>query len=147
METTNTFTSLRARQLDRSLAAFDAARQETRPHRGWLRALREALGLSLDDVGKTLGVGKSHVRAFELAEAEDRITLGSLRRVADAMDCKLVYAIVPKTGTITELAEQRARSEATEDVRDVEHNMTLEDQAPGNVKELIEQETKRRMKR
>jgi hypothetical protein len=63
------------------------------------------------------------------------------------MDCQLVYAIVPKSGTITELAERRARAEATEDVLDVEHTMALENQATGNVEELIEEETKRRLKK
>ena len=141
------FRDLRARQLDRSLSAFSAAKHEGRPHRGWLRAVREALGLSLDDIGKTIGITRSHVKSFELAEERDRISLSSLRRVADAMGCELVYAIVPKSGTITEIAEQRARARATEEVLDVHHNMALEDQAPGNVKEMIEGETRRRLKK
>jgi hypothetical protein len=67
--------------------------------------------------------------------------------VAAAMDCELVYAIVPKSGTITELAERGARAQAAEDVLDVENSMALENQATGNVKELIEKETKRRLKK
>jgi hypothetical protein len=63
------------------------------------------------------------------------------------MDCDLVYAIAPKSGTITELAERRARAEVTEDVRDVEHTMALENQASGNAEEVIEEETKRRLKK
>jgi hypothetical protein len=63
------------------------------------------------------------------------------------MDCELVYAIVPKSGTIADLAERRARAEATRDVLDVEQTMALENQAPGNVDELIEQETKRRLRK
>jgi predicted DNA-binding mobile mystery protein A len=141
------FRDLRLRQLDRSLSAFDIARRESRPHRGWLRAVREALGLSLEDVGRKIGISRSHVRWFEIAEERERITLEKLRHVAEAMDCELVYAIVPKTGTFTDLAERRARSQATEDVLDVEHNMALENQAPGNVKDLIEEETRRRLKR
>ncbi|MGA2607735.1 MAG: helix-turn-helix domain-containing protein [Candidatus Acidiferrum sp.] len=134
-------------QLTRSLSAFEAARQEARPQRGWLRAIREGLGLSLEDVGKKLGQSRRRIQEFEKAESKDRITLRSLRRVAAALDCELVYAIVPKSGTITELAERRARAQATEDVLDVEHTMALENQATGNVKELIEEETKRRLKK
>ena len=141
------FRDLRLSQLTRSLSAFEAARQEARPQRGWLRAIREGLGLSLEDVGKKLGQSRRRIQEFEKAESKDRITLRSLRRVAAALDCELVYAIVPKSGTITELAERRARAQATEDVLDIEHTMALENQATGNVKELIEEETKRRLKK
>ena len=95
-------------------------------------------------VGKKLGQSRRRIQEFEDAEAKDRITLHSLRRVAAAMDCELVYAIVPKTGTISDLAERRAQAE--EDVRDVEHSMALEKQATGNIEEAIEKETKRRLK-
>jgi hypothetical protein len=63
------------------------------------------------------------------------------------MDCELVYAIMPKSGSIQELAEQRKRSEATKRVLSVERTMALEDQASGGLKELIEEETKRTNKR
>lgn len=141
------FRDLRLRQLTRTLSAFDAAKQEARPQRGWLRAIREGLGLTLENVGKKLGQSRRRIQEFEEAEAKDRITLHSLRRVAAAMDCELVYAIVPKSGTITELAERRARAQAAEDVLDVEQTMALENQATGNVEELIDEETKRRLKK
>jgi predicted DNA-binding mobile mystery protein A len=142
------FKDLRRKQLDRSLSAFADARREARPSHGWLRAVREGLGLSLQEVAYKLGhVDKRRILEFEEGEANDRITLRSLRRVANAMDCELVYAIVPKSGTLTELAEARARNQATEDVLDVENTMALENQAPGNVEELIEDETKRRLKK
>ena len=90
--------------------------REPRPQRGWLRAIREGLGLTLDNVGARLGQSRKRIQEFEDAEADDRITLKSLRRVASALDCELVYAVVPKSGTIAELAERRARSQATQDV-------------------------------
>ena len=143
----NEFRDLRLSQLARSLSAFTTAKQESRPQRGWLRAIREGLGLTLDHVGKQLGQSRRRIQEFEDAEARDRITLHSLRRVAAAMDCELVYAIVPKSGTIAELAERRARAEAEEDVRDVEHTMALENQAAGDVEALIDKETKRRLRK
>jgi predicted DNA-binding mobile mystery protein A len=112
-----------------------------------LRAVREGFGLTLENVGKKLGQSRRRIQEFEDAEANDRITLHSLRRVAAAMDCELVYAIVPKSGTIREVVERRARAQAEEDVRDVEHTMALENQAVGNVEELIDKETRRRLKR
>ena len=113
-----------------------------RPQHGWLRAIREALGMSVAQVAQRMDITRGRILEFEKAEADDRITLGSLRRVAEAMDCQLVYAIVPKSGTITELAEQRAREEASKRVLSVEHSMALENQAPGKIDQLIEDETK-----
>lgn len=140
------FRQLRLTQLERTLAAFETAKREVRPQRGWLRAVRQALGLSLEQVGRTLGISRSHVLSFEKSEAEDRISLRSLRKVAEAMGCDLVYAIVPKSGSIRELAEEPARKEAAQRVRAVEHSMALEGQAAGGVNEKIEEETKRILK-
>jgi len=101
----------------------------------------------MQEVGKKMGKAKPNIQQFEKSELADRITLDSLRRVADAMDCELVYAIVPKSGTLTELAERRARAHVTRDVHAVERTMALEGQAPGGVDQLIEDETKRRRRR
>jgi predicted DNA-binding mobile mystery protein A len=141
------FRELRLEQLARSLSAFEAAKKEVRPQRGWLRAIREGLGLTLENVGQKLGQSRRRIQEFENAEANDRITLHSLRRVAAAMGCDLVYALVPKSGTITDAVERRARAAAEADVRDVEHTMALENQAAGNVEELINKETNRRLNR
>ena len=76
--------------------------------------------------------------------------MGRLRDAADALGCQLVYALVPKNGSvgsIQELAEEHARTKAAENVRAVEHSMALEDQAVGGVPEKIEEETKRILKR
>jgi predicted DNA-binding mobile mystery protein A len=141
------FRELRVRQLSRALSAFDAAKKEPRPQRGWLRTIREALGMSLSDLGRMLNRSKQVIQLTEQAEANDRITLRTLRRVAAAMQCELVYALVPKTGTITELAESRERAQATEDVLRVENTMALENQATGNGADLIEDEMKRRQRK
>ena len=87
------FRELRLGQLARSLSAFEPASNEARPQRGWLRAIREGLGLTLDNVGKKLGQSRRRIQEFEDAEAKDRITLHSLRRVAAAMDCDLVMPL------------------------------------------------------
>lgn len=137
------YRNLRLKQLASGLAAFNEARNVPRPQRGWLRAVREALGLTFEQVGRSINTSRANVQFFENAEANDKITLRSLRRVAQAMDCELVYAIVPKSGTIQELAERRLRHEATERVKAVEHTMALENQGTGNLEEKIKDEVKR----
>jgi predicted DNA-binding mobile mystery protein A len=141
------YRDLRLKQLTAALAAFDGAKQTPRPQRGWLYSIRQALGMSRQQVANAMRVKQQSIVDFEEAEADDRITLRNLRRVAEAMDCELVYAIVPKSGTIVDLAEKRARDEASKRVRSVEHTMALEDQASGNVDEAIAEETKRILKR
>jgi predicted DNA-binding mobile mystery protein A len=141
------FKELRLKQLGRSLAAFMKAQGTPRPKRGWLRAIREATGLSLTKVGKAIGATRSHVQALEKSEAAERITLRSLKKVAAAMNCELLYAIVPKSGTLEGLVEKRAYQAAATRVRAVEHTMALEDQAAGGVREKIEEEARRILKR
>jgi predicted DNA-binding mobile mystery protein A len=137
------FQNLRLQQLDRGLEPFRAAKAVARPPKGWLRTVREAIGASAGDLARSLGTSRQLPLQFEKWEAEDRITLKSLRRVADAMDCDLVYALVPRAGSMQGLIEARARAEATKRVRDVEHTMALEAQAQGGVDEAVEAETRR----
>ncbi len=141
------YRELRLKQLTGALNTFKGAKRTLRPTRGWIRAIREALGMSQQQVARAMQVKQQSLIDFETAEAEDRITLKNLRRAAEAMECELIYAIVPKSGTIQKLAEKRARSEATRRVLSVEHSMALENQASGNVKELIDREMKRRPKK
>jgi predicted DNA-binding mobile mystery protein A len=136
------YRDLRLKQLVKTFTAFQQAGEIPRPRSGWFRAVREALGISQKQIAKTMHLAQQNIAAFEKAEAEDRITLGNLRRVADAMDCQLIYTIIPKPETFDELL-QRPRQEATKRVNSVEHTMALEDQATGNVDELIDEETKR----
>lgn len=123
------FRELRLNQIDRSLEPFGGARSVSRPQRGWLRAVREALGITIREVSRKVRKTPQTVASFEKSEAADRITLQTLRRYAEALDCELVYAIVPKNGSLTQLAEARIRVRAERDVRAVEQTMALEDQA------------------
>jgi predicted DNA-binding mobile mystery protein A len=139
------FRQLRLSQLDRGLAQMRSI--PSRPATGWLASVREALGLTLGQVGQSLRASRQAVQQFEKAEANDRITLAALRRVAEAMGCELVYALVPKAGSFTELAERPTRDRAKRDVESVMHTMMLEDQKPENANQLIEDEAQRRLNR
>jgi XRE family transcriptional regulator, regulator of sulfur utilization len=139
------YQKLRLRQLTHFFETFEAARNYPRPSYGWLRAVREALGLTLNQVGQNMHASRQRIKNFEDAERQDRITLASLRRVAEAMGCELVYAIVPKSGSFAELAERPTRERAARDVKSVLHTMALEGQKPENVGQLTEDEVQRRL--
>lgn len=105
-----------------------ATRPILRPIHGWLAAVRNALGLTRASVAATLKVTPSAVQDYEKAEKADAITLATLRRVAAAMDCELIVALVPKNGlTFSQLAARRDPDFAH--LRATEHSMALEAQA------------------
>jgi len=95
-----------------SLEPSRAAQVVARPQPGWLRALREAIGISIREVARRIRKTPQTVAAFEKSEAPDRITLQTLRHYAEAMDSEFVHAVVPKTGSLKQLAEKRARHKA-----------------------------------
>lgn len=141
------FRTLRGKQLERALDVFAPAKNSSRPQKGWLRAIREATGISLREMATRLKKTPTLAAKLEKSEAEYRITLASLRDAADALGCQLVYALMPKSGTIQDMAEQGAKTRAAENVRAVEHSMALEDQAVGGIEGKIEEETQRILKK
>ena len=83
-------------QLDERFRELGPAKRYTPPVRGWIKALREALGMSTAQLAKRLGIKQPSLVALEQSEAKGTIELATLRRVAEALDCTLVYALVPK---------------------------------------------------
>lgn len=99
-----------------------------RPPRGWLRAVRDALGLTTKQFAKRLGVSQPRVVALEKGEVDETVTLATLRRAAEALDCQLVYAMVPNR-PLVEMLRERAEAKAHEQIAGVSHTMRLENQA------------------
>lgn len=81
----------------------------TPPVKGWISALRQALGMTAEQLGRRLGVKQSSVILLEQSEAKGSIELATLRRAAEALDCTLVYAFVPKK-SLEETVRARAIS-------------------------------------
>ncbi len=115
-------------QLDASLAQFAPLRDMQPPRKGWIRAIRDALGMSGRQLGQRMGVSKMWVADMERLEADGATTLKTLRRAAEAMDCVLVYALAPKT-SLKETLLKQARQKVRQDMARASHTMALEDQA------------------
>ncbi len=120
-------TELRRRQLDKQLTTLQGD-FPARPQGGWLKAIRTALGLSLEVLGQRMGATKQAAHQLEALEARDSITLKKLRQAAEAMDCELVYALVPRSSLQGQI-EERARTAARRIIGRVGHTMALENQA------------------
>ncbi|MFC1574869.1 mobile mystery protein A [Gemmatimonadota bacterium] len=99
----------------------------SRPDQGWIRAIRESLGMSLRQMAEKMGVSKTTAAALERSEAADSVKIRSLRAVADALECDLVYALVPRT-SLEDTVRHRARLIAERTVGRVSETMELEEQ-------------------
>jgi predicted DNA-binding mobile mystery protein A len=96
------------RMLDEPSLQFRAAQEMSCVEDGWLREVRVALGIPMEELAKRLGVGNREIFRLERAEKESRITLGALKRAAEAMDCELAYGLTPMYGTLVERAAERS---------------------------------------
>lgn len=118
----------RARQrLDERLSQLKPEDRFKPPPKGWIRAIRDAVGMTGGQLASRLGIRAQTVDALEKSEATGSIQLSTLRRAAAAMDCTLVYALVPKT-SLQDMVRQRAHNIALRDLRRVAHTMKLEAQ-------------------
>jgi len=135
--------SKRARMmLDARLAELPSAEAFAVPRGGWVRSIRDALGMSAAELGRRLGVAHSSVFDLERSERAGSVRLDTLRRAADALDCTLVYAFVPNRG-LEATVRARAEELADDDLRAVDHTMALEDQkveTPPHVREELVQQ-------
>lgn len=110
------------------------------PKEGWLRTVRTALGISGTQLGKKLGVTKARISKAEQDEPHGRVTLKTMQSMAEAMDCRFVYAIVPKQN-VEAVIKQRAIEKARVQVKAASTHMALESQALN--KEQLEFEIER----
>lgn len=121
-------------QLDHKLKPFLETRTVLIPERGWINAIRTTLNMTMAQLGTKLNITRQGVKRIEESEALGSITLNSLKDVANAMDLKFVYALVPKKGTIDDLIYEKAEKLAQKIVLRTNQNMKLEDQGIGDEK-------------
>ena len=139
-------------QLDQKLQPFSETRKVLVPQRGWINTIRTSLNMTMEQLGSKLKITRQGVKRIEESEANGSITLNSLKDVANAMDLKLVYALVPMNGTINDLVQIKAEKLAKKIVLRTNQNMKLEDQGIGDEKlaktiQELANEIKREMKK
>jgi len=134
--------SLLLLQLNSKMLGFASLKQVAMPPTGWIKAIRTAIGMSMQQLGNRLNISKQGVMDIEKREKDGSITIKSLREIARAMDMQLVYGFVPNDGSLDALIEKRATELATQIVIRTANTMKLEDQA--NSKKRIEAAIKER---
>ncbi|MCA6495998.1 MAG: mobile mystery protein A [Sediminibacterium sp.] len=116
-------------QLNNKLLEISPLQSIPVPPIGWIKSIRTALGMSLQQLGKKLNVTKQAALDIERREREGSITIKSLKDVANALDMQLVYGFVPKDGSLDALIEKKATALAKQIVMRTHQTMKLEDQA------------------
>lgn len=121
--------SLLLQQLESKMTAFSSLKEVVIPPTGWIKAIRSALGMSMQQLGNRLTMTRQGVLDMERREKEGSITIKSLRECAKVLDMELVYGFIPMAGSLDALIEKRATELATQIVMRTAHTMQLEDQA------------------
>ncbi len=111
------------------------------PPEGWLRTARNALGMSGAQLAKRMQVTRANISKTELAEQSGAVSIKNMQQIAEAMECRFVYAVIPKDGSVGDILKNRAIKKAKEVVKKTDLQMALE--AQSLTKEQLEFEVNR----
>lgn len=117
-------------QLGAKLSQFSALSEVQTPQKGWIRAIRDALGMSAKQLAERTGMAQQRIAVVEKGEFTGAVTLKTMRRIAEGLDCVFVYGFVPKTDLETTLRKQ-AEQIAAKRLSQVSQTMGLENQSLG----------------
>jgi predicted DNA-binding mobile mystery protein A len=102
--------SLQIQQLNSKMLVVASIKKITPPPTGWIKAVRTALGMSLQQLGNNISITKQSLTDIERREKDGSITLKTLRDAANALDMELVYGFVPKDGSLDALIDRKGTS-------------------------------------
>ena len=129
-------------QLNEKIDQLSGLQHVIVPPIGWIKAIRNGIGMSMQQLGNKLSITKQGVMDIEKREKEGAITIKSMQEIAKAMDMKFVYCFIPNAGSLEQMIESRASEIATKIVERTSNTMKLEDQA--NSRKRIENAIKER---
>ena len=133
---------LQFQQLNEKMDKLTVLQQLIMPPNGWIKAIRNGIGMSMEQLGKKLSITKQAVMDIEKREKKGAITIKSMQEIAKVIDMKFVYGFVPNAGSLEQMIETRSLEIATKIVQRTSTTMKLEDQV--NSKERIEKAIKER---
>lgn len=117
--------TIQRRQLEEKLERLRAVSASEPPKSGWINAIRSALGMSSEQLAARIGVTRQAVLQFESAERKRTASWTSLRKVAEAMDCDVVVAVVPR-GSLGQVLMRQGRIQAERQISRISHSMKLD---------------------
>lgn len=130
--------SLTMTQIERRLVSLREIKSLSLAPEGWIKFIRNAMGLSGSDLAKLCGLSQKTISQAEKREVDGKINLSTLIKMADAMECDLVYSLVPRK-SIKETVINKAKEKAIKRLKEAGLHMDLEDQkAESNIKDQVE---------
>jgi predicted DNA-binding mobile mystery protein A len=130
---------LARKHLDKRLSQWRPTSEFACPPRGWIRAIREAIGMTAAQLAARLNVSQPRIFALEKGEVSGALTLETISRVAQALNCTFVYAIVPNT-SLEDMVREQAQKKVAERLLRVDHTMKLEAQGLSDAEITAERE-------
>lgn len=118
---------LRIQQIEETLQPFRQLGDVRPPRRGWIRAIQDALGVSNRQLAKRLRLKHQTIEDMQEDEAKGTIKLQTLRKLAQALDCRLLYVVVPNK-PLEQIRKDQALKVAQRQLKRVAHSMSLEAQ-------------------
>lgn len=118
---------LRIQQLDETIKPFRKVSDVAPPIGGWVRAIREALGMTNVQLARRLRKAPQTIEDIQQSEVAGTIKIQTLRELAEAMGCRLVYAVVP-IKPLEDLRKDRAMDISRKALTRASHSMSLEAQ-------------------
>ena len=118
-------------QLDVRFKNLRNLAEKSIPESGWIRVIREALGMSARQLGKRVGLSQPRISRLEIAESEGDLKLSTLKKIAEGMNMKFVYGFVPES-SLEEMVQDQAKKIALKRMAKVNHTMRLEEQELSN---------------
>ncbi len=115
------------KQLDKKLthlkdfAAFDV------PQQGWIKTIRDALGLSAKQLAKKTGMDQPRISRLERTEKQGNMTLATLQKIAQGLNMKFVYGFVPEE-SLEAMVKVQAKHIALNRLKRLNDTMRLEKQ-------------------
>ena len=116
------------KQIDTKITEFKVISNAKYLESTWIKSIRKALNMTLEQLGNKLGVSKQSVLQYEKSEGLGTISIKNLREIGNAMDMQLVYGFIPKDGSLEKMVERKATDLARSIVMRTHQNMKLESQ-------------------
>ena len=126
MNKSNKLSKPKRRILDQKLSQYSKI-NFTIPKNGWIKAIREALGMTTAQLGERMNIAASNITILENREMTKTTSLKTMERAATAIGCKFVYALIPNA-SLEEVVQIQAKKSAKALIQEIHHHMKLEKQ-------------------
>jgi predicted DNA-binding mobile mystery protein A len=114
-------------QLNETMKNLESLKAMSAPRKGWIRAIRDTLGMTGEQLAKRLGVNQQRVARIEQDEVLGKVTLNTMQNAAEAMDCVFVYGVVARDD-IEQIVKKQAEVVAQKRMARSNQMMRLEKQ-------------------